>query len=120
MKTLFLLLIISLVLPGCSQDTSTRKEIDDLKDIVLRQSDSIADAYADIKDLQDAKASHDTLIMDIQQEQTFMIKDMDYAFPIVNRADSFLLKESGRFRWWRRAGRAGGYAREGFRLVTGR
>jgi hypothetical protein len=47
-------------------------------------------------------------------------RDMDYLFPRVDASDSFLLKESGRFGKWRKVGRAGGYAREGFRFITGR
>lgn len=119
MKTIFLFLII-LVVPGCNQDNPTRKEFDDLKDRVIRQSDSIADAYADIKDLQDAKARQDTLIDDLQREQTFLIKDMDYVFPVASRSDSFLIRESKSRFTWVKVGRWSGYLREGFRMATGR
>lgn len=119
MKHLIFALMI-LLAAGCNQDNPTRKEFDDLKDRVIRQSDSIADAYADIKDLQDAKARQDTLIDDLQREQYYQLQDMNYVYPIAQWSDSFRLKETGRFRFWRKVGRAGGYAREGFKLVTGR
>ncbi len=55
---LYLLLLFS-----CTQSGPSQKEFNDLRDRVIRQSDSIADAYADIKDL--------------QEEQTFQYKDID-------------------------------------------
>jgi len=113
-------ILLLFLLASCTQTGPTNKEFKDLQDRVIRQSDSIADAYADIKDLQNANSRKDTLIQDLQKEQYYQWVDMNYVYPISQRSDSFLLKESGRFKFWRRAGRAGGYAREGFRIVTGR
>jgi len=41
----------------------------------------------------------------------------DYVFPVAQRADSFLVKESGRGRFWRKVGRNYGYAREGLSFI---
>jgi len=57
------------------------------------------------------------IIKDLRTDQYYISKDLDYLFPVVTRADSFLLKESGRGKNWRKVGRASGYIIQGLREV---
>jgi len=55
----------------------------------------------------------DSLKDQINQDYYANSCNWDYVFPVAQRADSFLVKESGRGRFWRKVGRNYGYAREG-------
>lgn len=57
------------------------------------------------------------IIKDLRTDQYYINKDLDYVFPVVTKADSFLLKESGRGKNWRKVGRASGYIIQGIRDV---
>lgn len=84
---------------------------------VVRLENSVITLHSKIGYLDTVIQAQNDIIKDLRTDQYYISKDLDYLFPVVTRADSFLLKESGRGKNWRKVGRVSGYIVQGLREV---